>query len=73
MEFITVAREIERLSYLLTYNKEEDFFYDIKGTPMLYNEQWDELSEMLKELTIEEREMFLDLLAGVCPEEVRNV
>lgn len=73
MEFITVAREIERLSYLLTYNKEEDFFYDINDTPMLYNEQWDELSEMLKELTIEEREMFLDLLAGVCPGDVRNV
>lgn len=67
MEFLTVAREIERLSYHLTYDRDEDFFYDINGTPMLYNEQWDELSEILRELTDKEREIFLYLLARSCP------
>ena len=69
MEFITVAREIERLSFKLTYRRDEDLFYDTKGRPMhLYNkEQWNEETEMLKELNNEEQELFLDLLAHLCP------
>lgn len=67
MEFITVAREIERLSYHLTYSKDNDLFYDTKGRPMIYNEQWNAETEMLKELKVEEQEIFLDLLAHLCP------
>lgn len=69
MEFITVAREIERLSFKLTYRRDEDLFYDTKGRPMhLYNkEQWNEETEMLKELNNEEQKWFLDLLAHLCP------
>lgn len=67
MEFITVAREIERLSYHLTYSKDSDLFYDTKGRPMIYNEQWNAETEMLKELKVEEQEIFLDLLAHLCP------
>ena len=67
MEFITVAREIERLSFKLTYRRDEDFFYDTKGRPMIYKEQWNEETEMLKELNDEEQRWFLDLLAHLCP------
>lgn len=67
MEFITVAREIERLSFKLTYRRDEDLFYDTKGRPMIYKEQWNEETEMLKELNTEEQGWFLDLLAHLCP------
>lgn len=67
MEFITVAREIERLSFKLTYRRDEDLFYDTKGRPMIYKEQWNEETEMLKELNNEEQNWFLDLLAHLCP------
>ena len=67
MEFITVAREIERLSFKLTYRRDEDLFYDTKGRPMIYKEQWNEETEMLKELNDEEQRWFLDLLAHLCP------
>ena len=67
MEFITVAREIERLSYKLTYRRDEDLFYDTKGRPMIYKEQWNEETEMLNELNNEEQRWFLDLLAHLCP------
>ncbi len=67
MEFITVAREIERLSFKLTYRRDEDLFYDTKGRPMIYKEQWNEETEMLKELNDEEQGWFLDLLAHLCP------
>ena len=67
MEFITVAREIERLSFKLTYRRDEDLFYDTKGRPMIYKEQWNEETEMLKELNNEEQRWFLDLLAHLCP------
>ena len=69
MEFMTVARELERLSFKLTYRRDEDLFYDTKGRPMhLYNkEQWNEETEMLKELNNEEQIWFLDLLAHLCP------
>lgn len=67
MEFITVAREIERLSFKLTYRRDEDLFYDTKGRPMIYEEQWNEETEMLKELNNEEQRWFLDLLAHLCP------
>ena len=67
MEFITVAREIERLSFKLTYRRDEDLFYDTKGRPMIYEEQWNEETEMLKELNDEEQRWFLDLLAHLCP------
>lgn len=67
MEFITVAREIERLSYHLTYSKDNDLFYDTDGRPMFYREQWNEVTEILKELKTEEQDIFYDLLAHVCP------
>ena len=67
MEFITVAREIERLSFKLIYRRDEDLFYDTKGRPMIYKEQWNEETEMLKELNDEEQGWFLDLLAHLCP------
>ena len=69
MEFITVAREIERLSFKLTYRRDEDLFYDTKGRRMdVFNkEQWNEETEMLKELNDEEQRWFLDLLAHLCP------
>ena len=69
MEFITVAREIERLSFKLTYRRDEDLFYDTKGQVMnVFNkEQWNEETEMLKELNDEEQGLFLDLLAHLCP------
>ena len=69
MEFITVAREIERLSFKLTYRRDEDLFYDTKGRLMHLDnkEQWNEETEMLKELNDEEQGWFLDLLAHLCP------
>ena len=69
MEFIKVAREIERLSFKLTYRRYEDFFYDTKGRRMdiCNNEQWNKETEMFKELNKEEQELFLDLLAHLCP------
>ena len=67
MEFMTVAREIERLSFKLIYRRDEDLFYDTKGRPMIYKEQWNEETEMLKELNDEEQGWFLDLLAHLCP------
>lgn len=67
MEFIKVAREIERLSYHLTYDKNTDLFYDGKGRPMLYMEQWNEATDILKELKTEEQNLFCELLAHLCP------
>ena len=69
MEFLKVAREIERLSFKLTYRRDEDLFYDTKGRVMNFwnKEQWNEETEMLKELNEEERGWFLDLLAHLCP------
>lgn len=67
MEFLTVAREIERLAYHLTYSKDNDLFYDTKGRPMIYDEQWKTETEILKELKVEEQEIFLNLLAHLCP------
>ena len=67
MEFMKVARELERLSYHLTYDREYDLFYDTKGRPMVYKEQWNEETELLKELNKKEQDRFLFLLASVCP------
>lgn len=65
MEFLDVAREIERLSYRLTYK--EDLFYDINGKPIISQEQWDAETKILKELNYEEDYLFFDLLAHLCP------
>ena len=67
MEFIKVANEIQRLSYLFYYNKDSDLFYDLYHRPVIYEEQWNAESELYKSLSYEEKEMFLNLLAVLCP------
>lgn len=67
MEFITVAKELGRLSFHFTYDRYDDLFYDIEGRPMIYDEQWNAETEMLKELNTEEQDLFLFLLARLCP------
>lgn len=65
MEFLDVAKEIERLSFRLTFY--QDLFYDHEGRPMISQEQWDAETKILKELNSEEDGLFLDLLAHLCP------
>lgn len=67
MEFLEVAREIGRLSFHFIYDRNDDLFYDTEGRPMIYEEQWNAETEILKELNTKEQDLFLFLLARLCP------